>query len=141
MSSGGAHVEKRGRTPSSAPSLSGRPITPGGTGAGGYRIARAPSAMDNCNPHATTPFERARQTSGIFKYAPRATTIIPRDAVITRADLIASAERIFAPYLVPRADKDVYLPPVLRINDFLLSPHALPSPTSPVYETESTALT
>ncbi|KAG8762418.1 Bud site selection protein, Revert to axial protein 1, partial [Ceratobasidium sp. 428] len=124
-------VEKRGRTPSPGPPLSGRPITPGGTGADGYRVARAPSATDDRDPRSTTPFEKARRTSGLFKRASRALTVVPRDAAITRADLIASAERIFARYLVPGADKEVYLPPALRINDFPLSSHSLPSPTSP----------
>lgn len=129
----------RGRTPSPSP-LSGRPVTPGGTGADGYRPARAPSAMDDRDPRSSTPFEKARRTSGMFKRASRAPTILHRDAAITRSDLIASAERIFARYLVPGADKEVYLPPALRINDFPLSSHALPSPTSPAYETESAAL-
>ncbi|KAF8603594.1 regulator of G protein signaling superfamily [Ceratobasidium sp. AG-I] len=129
----------RGRTPSPSP-LSGRPVTPGGTGTDGYRPARAPSAMDDRDPRSSTPFEKARRTSGMFKRASRAPTILHRDAAITRSDLIASAERIFARYLVPGADKEVYLPPALRINDFPLSSHALPSPTSPAYETESAAL-
>ncbi|KAG9118387.1 Bud site selection protein, Revert to axial protein 1 [Ceratobasidium sp. 392] len=96
--------------------------------------------MDDRDPRSTTPFEKARRTSGLFKRASRALTVLPRDAAITRADLIASAERIFARYLVPGADKEVYLPPALRINDFPLSSHSLPSPTSPAYETESAAL-
>lgn len=129
----------RGRTPSPSP-LSGRPVTPGGTGPDGYRPARAPSAMDDRDPRSSTPFEKARRASGMFKRASRAPTVIHRDAAITRSDLIASAERIFARYLVPGADKEVYLPPALRINDFPLSSHALPSPTSPAYETESAAL-
>ncbi|CEL59927.1 Bud site selection protein RAX1 OS=Saccharomyces cerevisiae (strain ATCC 204508 / S288c) GN=RAX1 PE=1 SV=1 [Rhizoctonia solani AG-1 IB] len=129
--------EKDRRTPSPLP-LSGRPITPGGTGADGYRPARAPSAMDDRDPRATTPFERA---SGLFKRASmRAPTILHRDAAITRVDLVASAERIFARYLIPGADKEVYLPPALRINDFPLSSHQLPLPTSPAYESESAAL-
>ncbi|QRV93038.1 regulator of G protein signaling domain protein [Ceratobasidium sp. AG-Ba] len=134
-------IEKRGRTPSPQPPLSGRAITPGGTGADGYRPARAPSAMDDRDPRATTPFEKVHRTSGMFKrMSLRAPTILHRDAAITRADLIASAERIFARYLVPGADKEVYLPPALRINDFPLSSHSLPSPTSPAYETEAAAL-
>ncbi|KAG8724697.1 Bud site selection protein, Revert to axial protein 1, partial [Ceratobasidium sp. 395] len=67
-------VEKRGRTPSPGPPLSGRPITPGGTGADGYRVARAPSATDDRDPRSTTPFEKARRTSGLFKRASRAPT-------------------------------------------------------------------
>ncbi|KAG8712457.1 Bud site selection protein, Revert to axial protein 1, partial [Ceratobasidium sp. 395] len=67
-------IEKRGRTPSPGPPLSGRPITPGGTGADGYRVARAPSATDDRDPRSTTPFEKARRTSGLFKRASRAPT-------------------------------------------------------------------
>ncbi|CAE6475023.1 unnamed protein product [Rhizoctonia solani] len=144
------------RTPSPLP-VSGRPITPDGlrddsyrlpraqsalgdtrAGVDGFRPARAPSAMDDRDPRATTPFQRA---SGLFKRASmRAPTVLPRDAAITRVDLVASAERIFARYLVPGADKEVYLPPALRINDFPLSSHQLPVPTSPAYEAESAAL-
>jgi ABC-type glycerol-3-phosphate transport system permease component len=134
-----AELEKGARTPSPSP-LSGRPVTPGGTGADGYRVARAPSAMDDRDPRATTPFEKARRGSGLFKRASRAPTILSRDVAIKREDLIASAERIFARYLVPGADKEVYLPPALRINDFPLNSHSLPSPTSPAYETEAAAL-
>jgi len=74
------------------------------------------------------------------KRASRAPTFIPRDAAITRTDLIASAERIFARYLVPSSDKEIYLPPSLRIHEFPLSSNQLPNPASPDYEQESVAL-
>ncbi|KAG8725995.1 Bud site selection protein, Revert to axial protein 1 [Ceratobasidium sp. 423] len=155
-SAGMGDWEKGDRTPSPLP-VSGRPITPDGlrddgykppraqsalgdtkTGVDGFKPARAPSAMDDRDPRATTPFQRA---SGLFKRASmRAPTVLPRDAAITRVDLVASAERIFARYLVPGADKEVYLPPALRINDFPLSSHQLPVATSPAYEAESAAL-
>ncbi|KAH7338401.1 hypothetical protein B0J17DRAFT_662386 [Rhizoctonia solani] len=112
--------EKERRTPSPLP-MSGRPITPGGTGPDGYRPARAPSAMDDNDPRSSTPFQRA---SVLFKRASmRAPTVLARDAAITRVDLVASAERIFA-----------------RINDFPLSSHQLPVTTSPAYEAESAVL-
>ncbi|KDN34723.1 hypothetical protein RSAG8_12197, partial [Rhizoctonia solani AG-8 WAC10335] len=107
VSSAGVDWEKGEKgdkiTPSPLP-MSGRPITPGGTGPDGYRPARAPSAMDDQDPRATTPFQRA---SGMFKRASmRAPTVLPRDATITRVDLVASAERIFGRYLIPGADKE-----------------------------------
>jgi Regulator of G protein signaling domain len=51
----------------------------------------------------------------------RAPTIIPRDGPVTHSALIASAERIFARYLVPGAEKEIYLPPSLRIHSFILN--------------------
>lgn len=66
--------------------------------------------------------------------------IIHRDAAITRTDLIASAEVIFAKYFLQGADKEVYLPPALRIHDFPLSAERLPHMSSPQYDMESEAL-
>jgi hypothetical protein len=87
-------------------------------------------------PRPTTPSNR-RQSA---KRASRAPTVIPRDAAITRTDLIASAERIFDRYLVAASDKEIYLPPSLRIHSFPLSSNQLPSSTSPAYEIEANAL-
>jgi hypothetical protein len=88
----------------------------------------------------STPFSMRRLSATLSRRASRAPTIIPRDAAITRTDLIASAERIYLRYLVPGCEKEIYLPPSLRIHAFPLSSHQLPSPTSPEYEIESTAL-
>lgn len=40
----------------------------------------------------------------------RAPTVIPRMAAITKGELLLSAERIYARYLVPGSEKEVYLP-------------------------------
>lgn len=88
----------------------------------------------------STPFSSRRLSAVISRRASRAPTIIPRDSAITRTDLIASAERIYLRYLVPGCEKEIYLPPTLRINGFPLSSHQLPRPASPDYEIESAAL-
>lgn len=66
--------------------------------------------------------------------------IIHRDAAITRTDLIASAEVIFAKYLLQGADKEIYLPPPLRLHDFPLSAERLPNMSAAQYDTESDAM-
>ncbi|GAA6012773.1 hypothetical protein JCM10207_005355 [Rhodosporidiobolus poonsookiae] len=65
--------------------------------------------------------------------------IIQRDTAINRTDLIASAERIYSRYLMPGADKEVYLPPALRITEFPLSSSTLPAVTHPDYDREAAA--
>lgn len=62
---------------------------------------------------------------------------IMRSSAISRTDLIASAERIYTRYLMPGADKEVYLPPSLRITDFPLSRSTLPAVTHPDYDHEA----
>lgn len=75
------------------------------------------------------------------KRASRAPTIIPRSGPIPRDDLVASAERIFARYLVPGSEKEIYLPPSLRIHSFPLSSGGgRISPSNPDFEVESGAL-
>lgn len=64
---------------------------------------------------------------------------IMRDAAINRTDLIASAERIYSRYLMPGSDKEVYLPPALRIHEFPLSSSVLPVVTHPDYDREADA--
>ncbi|GAA5984637.1 hypothetical protein JCM10908_003435 [Rhodotorula pacifica] len=64
---------------------------------------------------------------------------IMRSSAISRTDLIASAERIYTRYLMPGADKEVYLPPSLRITSFPLSSSTLPAVTHPDYDRESAA--
>jgi len=77
------------------------------------------------NPEGTrslTPFSgRFGRYSSMAKRLSRAPTILPRDGPVTHAALISSAERIFARYLVPGAEKEIYLPPSLRIHSFILS--------------------
>ncbi|GAA5881120.1 hypothetical protein JCM1840_007111 [Sporobolomyces johnsonii] len=64
---------------------------------------------------------------------------IPRDSAINRTDLIASAERIYTRYLMPGADKEIYLPPALRVADFPISSSVLPAMTHPDYDREAAA--
>ena len=70
-----------------------------------------------------TPFSGrfGRYSSMAKRLSARAPTIIPRDGPVTHAALIASAERLFARYLVPGAEKEIYLPPNLRIHSFILN--------------------
>jgi len=66
---------------------------------------------------------------------------IPRDSAITRTDLVASAERIFNRYLTPGAEKEIYLPNVLRITSFPISAGQLPQTyPEPDYDLESDTL-
>lgn len=71
--------------------------------------------------------------------ARNAQPFILRSSAISRTDLIASAERIYSRYLMPGADKEVYLPPPLRISDFPLSHSTLPAVTHPDYDREALA--
>lgn len=64
---------------------------------------------------------------------------IQRDTAISRTDLLASAERIYSRYLMPGADKEVYLPPTLRIHEFPLSSSTLPAVSHPDYDREADA--
>jgi hypothetical protein len=61
----------------------------------------------------------------------------PMAEAITREDLVESARRILARYIILGADKEVGIPPSLRTNGFPLPSHQLPSPTSPAYESEA----
>lgn len=65
---------------------------------------------------------------------------IHRDAAITRTDLIASAELIYARYFLGGAEKEIYLPPALRIHSFPLSSSQLPTVQHPEYEQQSQVL-
>jgi hypothetical protein len=61
----------------------------------------------------------------------------PMAEAITREDLVESARRILARYIILGADKEVGIPLSLRTNVFPLPSHQLPSPTSPAYESET----
>lgn len=66
---------------------------------------------------------------------------IPRDSAITRTDLVASAERIYMRYLMPGAEKEIYLPNVLRINSFPISSSQIPQTyPEPDYDLENDTL-
>lgn len=141
VSSGDADPEKR---PLSSQGHHSRPGTPGNmqTGWGDAKDPHAYRDYQEAPPRSSTPFSLnlGRRSTTMSKRASRAPTFIPRDSAITRTDLIASAERIFARYLLPSSDKEIYLPPSLRIHEFPLSSHQLPNPTSPNYEVEASAL-
>ncbi|GAA6061378.1 hypothetical protein JCM10212_005832 [Sporobolomyces blumeae] len=73
------------------------------------------------------------------RHSTAAQPFIPRDAAINRTDLIASAERIYSRYLMPGADKEIYLPSALRITDFPISSSVLPAVSHPDYDREADA--
>ncbi|KAK8846612.1 hypothetical protein IAR55_005698 [Kwoniella newhampshirensis] len=76
-----------------------------------------------------TPRERANATpSGRMslrgKWTERkskAPTVIARDRAIEKAALAEGAERIYLRYLLPGAEREIYLPPSLRIDNFPIS--------------------
>ena len=80
-------------------------------------------------PPNSTPFSISGRASALHKRVSRAPTIIPRTSAITRAELGASAERIYFRYLAPPThtadaasqNHEIYLPPALRIHSFPLS--------------------
>ena len=74
------------------------------------------------------PQTRSERRSLLAKRASVAPTVISRNTAITRTDLIASAERIYARYLLPGSEKEIYLPAALRINSFPISSNSLPHP-------------
>ncbi|GAA5900135.1 hypothetical protein JCM6882_002622 [Rhodosporidiobolus microsporus] len=96
-----------------------------------------PSAggVDGESPESEARRRRAHRRQSTAQVQP----IIQRDTAINRTDLIASAERIFSRYLMPGADKEVYLPPTLRITEFPLSSSTLPAVTHPDYDREAAA--
>lgn len=80
-------------------------------------------------PRSSTPFSLSGRFSTLHKRVSRAPTVIPREKAISRLDLVASAERIYYRYLAPSSNingdasqnHEIYLPPSLRINNFMLS--------------------
>lgn len=62
--------------------------------------------------------QNARRRTLLAKRASLAPTVIARSSAITKTDLVASAERIYARYLLPGSEKEIYLPPQLRIVSF-----------------------
>jgi hypothetical protein len=93
-------------------------------------------------PSPTEQGQAGRYSISSRRSRPRESALpfIPRDSAISRTDLIASAERIFARYLLTGAEKEIYLPPALRIHSFPLSSGQLPATTSPQYDVESEAI-
>ncbi|ORY24862.1 putative Bud site selection-related protein [Naematelia encephala] len=58
-----------------------------------------------------------------------APTVIARDRAIEKAALVEGAERIFLRYLLPGAEREIYLPPSLRVTNF---PISSPNDASPL---------
>jgi len=95
----------------------------------GTDLEHALASPTPAQPRSSTPFSLGKRTPTFFsRRASRAPTIIPRSAAISRADLVASAERIFLRYLSPAGTSpgggeshEIYLPPALRVHSFPLS--------------------
>lgn len=91
----------------------------------GPKFPGDPDYIINSSSNPTTGNARKTQLSNRAFLAP---TIISRNQAINRVDLIASAERIYARYLLPGSEKEIYLPSNLRINTFPVSSSSLPHP-------------
>lgn len=76
------------------------------------------SNRQNISASDFDPEKTANTMSSKRKGSQKAPTTIPRNAVISHADLFDSAERIYFRYLAPGSDKEIYLPPALRIHNF-----------------------
>ncbi|WWC67526.1 uncharacterized protein I206_101434 [Kwoniella pini CBS 10737] len=61
----------------------------------------------------------------------KAPTIIARNRAIEKAALVEGAERIYLRYLLPGAEREIYLPPSLRIHNFPISTSQDVSPLIP----------
>ncbi|KDE04249.1 hypothetical protein MVLG_05277 [Microbotryum lychnidis-dioicae p1A1 Lamole] len=151
------------------PSVSGRPQAFSGSDYGETRVTKEKADGDRRGPSLggeredalRTPSPRPRTpASASYPLSPTLQALYPhdsedrprngrlaapaqpyimRDTAISRTDLIASAERIYSRYLMPGADKEVYLPPALRITEFTLSSSNLPTVTHPDYDREADA--
>lgn len=86
-----------------------------------------------------SPTQRAGKRSSTPGPAQSTQPFIPRSTAISRLDLLSSAERIYSRYLMPGSDKEIYLPPSLRMSSFPLSSSALPAVGHPDYEREEQA--
>ncbi|GAA5917469.1 hypothetical protein JCM8208_004446, partial [Rhodotorula glutinis] len=125
----------QGRTPSPSPlprtpayplSPTLRALYPDEDVSSSFADAQNPGTLSS-RRHNNTKRQSTTTGGGGTQSGRRAQPIIARSAAISRTDLIASAERIFSRYLMPGADKEVYLPSALRISSFPLSSSVLPS--------------
>ncbi|KAH8921021.1 regulator of G protein signaling superfamily [Atractiella rhizophila] len=93
-------------------------------------------------PDAQTPPPQGRKSSQSFgrRTSTPAQAYISRNTAITRHDLLASAERIYARYLLAGSSNEIYLPPSLRIHTFPLSASNLPEVSFPQSEIEAEQL-
>ncbi|GAA5933441.1 hypothetical protein JCM3775_000694 [Rhodotorula graminis] len=117
----------QGRSPSPAPSprTPSYPLSP--TLRALYPDEDPSSSSPDAHGGGTLSSRRHNKRQSTTTGAGRAQPVIARSAAISRTDLIASAERIFSRYLMPGADKEVYLPASLRITAFPLSSSVLPT--------------
>lgn len=69
-------------------------------------------------PLGVSERSNSQRRANLAKRASLAPTVIARSSAITKTDLVASAERIYARYLLPGSEKEIYLPPQLRIVSF-----------------------
>jgi hypothetical protein len=65
------------------------------------------------------------------KSVQRAPTVFARDRAIEKNSLVESAERIYLRYLLPGAEREIYLPPALRLTVFPVSTEHKTSPLIP----------
>ncbi|QRV95343.1 regulator of G protein signaling domain protein [Ceratobasidium sp. AG-Ba] len=134
----------------------------------GSRLTRTSKRVSMRDQRAATQFEKIRRTNGVFRRpeplptdrlallgnlplgggqenqtkvnSARALILPSRNNAVSREDLAASAERIFKRYLAPGAEREIYLPPSLRIREFLPSSRLALTSTSPIYKAEAAAL-
>lgn len=102
---------------SGEPTTTGDYTTTGGHGDSSHSGPRFPGDPDYPLSSDHTSSNAQRRTL-LAKRASLAPTVIARSSAITRNDLVASAERIYARYLLPGSEKEIYLPPQLRIVSF-----------------------
>lgn len=139
------HHAEAGRTPSpnAAATLNQQNLSPTLRALYPNRDAYSPTGEEfgvQQDPNAYGSSNTRRSLGSRLSHHPKPQPFIHRDAAITRTDLIASAELIYARYLLGGADKEIYLPPALRIHSFPLSSQQLPSVQHPEYEQQSLAL-
>jgi hypothetical protein len=111
----------------------------GAGGAGSTAEAQLPGSGNTTTSSSRRRMLGRRGGNSMSGGGNAAQPFIMRSSAISRTDLIASAERIFTRYLMPGADKEIYLPPSLRITSFPLSSSNLPAVTHPDYDREAAA--
>lgn len=86
--------------------------------------------------HTSLPGVRGRTSRASLRgwaqrKATRAPTVFARDRAIEKQALVDSAERIYLRYLLPGAEREIYLPPALRMTNFPVSENGHVSPQIP----------
>lgn len=95
------------------------------------------SNASNSDAHLATHSQADRRSSGASqrnwarKSAQRAPTVFARDRAIEKNALVETAERIYLRYLLPGAEREIYLPPALRLTNFPVSTENKVSPLIP----------